>query len=361
MKGRVWILGGTGQVGAHVARLLEADGAGIVTVSRRGSAGYEHVAADLSAQDTHLPFEAGDRVINLTEATGAAIMRSAIRLGAVLIETSATPEYMLSFRDLARREGGPGMLLDCVGVAPGLTNLMAHELRRLHPDLRRLHIGAELGLGAHAGPAAMRWFYESLGTRLSVRRDGRMTEIATGRLVRRFPFADGKPDRIALNFPFVEQRILAEEFGPSVETVQVFLGISPPWVTHLLRCALRLGFGGLGARFARPLARATLAGPTLGEATTRIVVCGSDSRGHRIVPLRLETGEPSIATAAVIAAAAGRARPSPGRSISSIADCLTLDDAVRAIRNLLPETRLTSADREAVTTAGGACDRSGST
>ena len=351
MMGRVYILGGTGKVGTYLMRTLASEAAEILTVSRRatGPDGQSrHISLDLATSGAVIPVRPGDVVINLTEATSLGIVTLALRSGANFIETSATPEYVLSLRRAALQAEAPGLLVDCVGVAPGLTNLMAHELVGANPTLRRLFIGGELGLGEHAGLAATKWFFESLGTRSLGKVDGVYKELTTGSVARRFPFTADRPERLALNFPFIEQRILAEEFDDSVDTVLTFLAFSPPWVTHLLRHLLRLKIGGIDGRHAAWLSKIMLAGPSIGETTTRIAVFGEDSAGRPIGPIRLETGDQSRATAAMTGAVARLASTSFPAPVSTVCDWLSLDDAVRTIRESIPQTRL-SVERTAPT------------
>lgn len=340
---RYWLLGGTGKVGTKVANLLSRVSDEIITVSRRKSRNEHsrhHVQADLSEPTTRLDFGPQDRVINLSEATGTQIVKSAVETGAIFIETAATPTYVLGNRNTVRELDGPGHLLDCVGVAPGLTNLMARTLMRDQPNTEKLSIAVELGLGDHAGPAATKWFFESLGARYSARTNGRWTDTRTADFTRKVPFVENRPARIALNFPFVEQSILAQEFEENTDTVSSLLALSPPWITRVLWIALRLGFGGFLSRQAATLTKLALVGPSFGETTTRIVLSGFDRHARPTGLLRLETGAQSRATAVTIAAVAQATPPEAPSRISTIADWLTLDAAVDALGLEFPQTRL---------------------
>lgn len=70
MTRRVWLLGGTGNVGGHVAYMLASEGLEVATVSRRSADRdwpFPHVSLDLAVSDTVLPVRAGDVVVNLTD------------------------------------------------------------------------------------------------------------------------------------------------------------------------------------------------------------------------------------------------------------------------------------------------------
>ncbi|KNG94575.1 hypothetical protein [Pseudaestuariivita atlantica] len=349
MARRVWLLGGSGKVGGHVARMLAADGIAVTTVSRRrhnpGSP-HPHVSLDLAAPGTALPLGADDVAINLTEATTTDHVLAILRQGATLLETSATEEYVLPTRDAVRAARPPGTLVDCVGVAPGLTNLMAHELVRTHPGIRHLHIGGELGLGEHAGAAATRWFLDGLGARTAAKVNGTWQEVPTGSFSRKFAFHPDRPARRAIAYPFVEQTLLAEDFNSGIDTVLTYLALSPPWITRLLSAGLRLGAGPVASRRAESLTRFLMRFPPLGETSTRIVVEGEDHAGNR-ASITLETGEQSRATAAIIAATARAVDPMRPAGLTTIVDWLTVDDAVAALKDAHPRTRLarTAVDR----------------
>ena len=358
MTRHVWLLGGTGKVGDHAARLLVAEGLEVTTVSRRSAnpgRSYRHISLDLATPETALPVQVGDIAVNLTEATSTEHILSILQHGAAFLETSATAEYVLPKREAVRVANLPGTLVDCVGVAPGLTNLMAHEMRRAHPNLRHLHIGGELGLGEHAGAAATRWFLASLGAATTAKIDADWQKVPTGFLSQKFPFQKGRSSRLAVGFPFVEQALLAQEFGNDVESVLTYLAFSPPWVTRLLWTALRLGMGPLASRKADGLTRLLLRVPQIGETSTRVVVTGKDDAGHSAW-LRLETGEQSRATAAIVVATTLAFDPARPMSISSIADWLSLDDAVAVLKQTHAQTRMTRSnevERDAVTAKSG--------
>ena len=339
---RIWLLGGTGAVGRKVADFLpQQEVADIFTVSRGPAAtgNLRHVQADLRRPGTPLHFRHGDRVVNLTEHTPPDIAAAAIRQGAVFLDSSASPGYVKALRRLAQETAGPGYLVDCVGTAPGLTNIMARHLAESTPGIRHIDIAVELGMGKHAGPAATEWFLRSLDTAYEVTLDGHRHTLRPGEMPRRFALRPGMRDRLALNFPFAEQSVLAEEL--SGITILSFFALDPPWVTSAAAALLRLRAGALLSRNAERLARAMLRLPAFGPETTRILVRGIGADGLEIGALRLATGDQSTATAALVAAtalAAPTSTPAHGQSFTA-ADFLTLHQAVAILRAVSPGTQ----------------------
>lgn len=346
---RIWVLGGTGAVGQQVSRLLQRQRVDeVVTVSRRAPAtGAQarwprHVQLDLSQPDASLPFRRGDRVINLTERTPPSLVDETVRHGAVFIDSSSSPAYVQTLRRAAVEATGPGYLVDCVGIAPGLTNMMARRVADRHPMTRRLEIAVELGLGKHAGLAATEWVLRSLSQSYDATIDGAAQNLRPGQLRERFPFHTGTPARLAVNFPFVEQSVLAGELSGPCTTVLSFLALDPPWITVALAWLLRWGTGGFLSRNAGQAARLLLRLPTFGATTTRVVVRGFDKDGRKTGELRFVTRDQTDATAAVVAATA-LAAPAPssiGNPTLTAADVLTLEDTVDVIRAVQPEAHL---------------------
>lgn len=348
-KPHIWILGGTGAVGYQVIRMLSPDQVdGVTAVSRhapakRAQTGWtHHMQLDLSQPDVTLPFGMGDRVINLTEQTPASHVTDAIRRGAIIIDSSASLAYVQSLRRAASEAVGPGYLVDCAGLAPGLTNMMAHRLAAGNPTTRHVEIAVELGLGQHAGLAATEWFLRNLSLSYDAIIDARPQVLRPGQLRGRFPFHAGSPDRIAVSFPFAEQSVLAQELPGPCTTVLSYLALDPPWITAALTRLLRWGAGGILSRNADRIARGLLRLPAFGPASTRVIVRGFDCKGRSTGTLRFVTGDQTAATAAVIAATtlAARIQSSPGAKILTAAEILRLDQAVDAIRAAQPEARL---------------------
>lgn len=164
--------------------------------------------------------------------------------------------------------------------------------------------------------------------------------VPTASVSRQFPFQIGRRGRLALGFPFVEQALLAQEFGEDVDTVLTYLAVSPPWVTRLLWAALRLGTGRLASQRADGLARILLRVPPIGGTSTRIVVSAQDDLGV-CEWIRLETGEQGHATAAITVAVAMAVDLTDPAIVSTAADWVSLDDAIVVLKRTYASTSLT--------------------
>lgn len=353
MKTReIILLGGAGDVGMRLSRLLLANtSATITTVSRRaktatGQAGdrLRHVSVDL-AQGEKFDLSANSLVVNLTEATQPDLARQVISSGGCFLETSALPAYLNAITQAAEATKGPGTAILCVGAAPGLTNLLAAEITAKAPDTARIDIGFEMGMGRHYGVAGTEWFLQTAGRPYPVVIDHALKQMAPGQLTRKFAFDQGGPLLSAIGYGFADQTIIAARSDRTLGTVRSFVALDPSWMTRGFLVALRLGLGPAIGRNARRLTRWLRKTPALGHTRTRVVVEGFDGTGQLTGHIRLETGDQADATAAMIFATLVpllEIDAPGGPPVTTITDHLSFDAALTALRQVLPDTNVSA-------------------
>lgn len=344
------LLGGSGDVGSRLEKLLSENTKTVVTtVSRRTKAQADqfsdrvfHVSLDLTG-DMKLAIPADAVVVNLTEATPPELVRQVIATGGCFLETSATPEYLNAIQKAAEGATGPGSAVLCVGVAPGLTNLLAAEIEAKYPKTVQIDIGLEMGLGRHYGAAATEWFLRTAGQIYPATINGRSETFAAGQLKRKFAFREKGRPRHSIGYGFVDQEIIARSAGQQLKTVRSFVALDPPWITRVLAILLAMGLGTVMARYSRRLALGMLRLPAFGRVRTRVIAEGFDVAGHLTGQVRVATGDQAQATAvmilATIQAIMGQCGPDR-RGLTTITDHLSLDAALAALGQLLPETRV---------------------
>lgn len=348
---RVTLLGGRGDVGTRLTRfLLSQTHARITVVSRRdggadgeGGGRVKYRAANVAGPDFAAPVSAGDIFVNLTEATPPALVRQVVKQGGTFIETSATPDYLSAISTTVGNSGGPGQAILCVGVAPGLTNLLVAHTANSYGGIASVDIGLEMGFGRHYGAAATEWFLKTGGKNYPIVLGGVKKSVRPGMLGRRFIFGRGERARPALGYGFAEQVVLAGDRALGLSTVRSFVAIDPPIFTRGLGVLFGLGLGPAIAARAKGLTGAMARMPGFGKTRTRIVVEGRNRNGTFLGGFRLVTGDQADATAAMILATIqallGR---SPGQTpgLTTIADHLVLEQATDVLEALLPATRL---------------------
>lgn len=157
---RVVLLGGTGAVGGPLAELLSDQGLEVVKVSRRGS-----IPLDLQQHPESLRDVSRGAAL-VMNAMGTELPALAQHSLAPFLDISATPSYLLT---LAHAPPPAGVIIG-VGLAPGLTTLLAREVSTGPED--EVDVALILGVGEHHGPAARAWTARLLGATFDSPLDG---------------------------------------------------------------------------------------------------------------------------------------------------------------------------------------------
>lgn len=336
--GNLVILGGAGDVGRRLIRLVSAkDEWTVWAVSRRGQLA-EGTRPNVKAikLDVASPGAAGtlpkDAIfVNLTEATPLGMVAEILESGGTVLDTSATPDYVAGLIKAAA--GKAGCLITGVGTAPGLSTLMGADLAR-DARVQTLRIGLELGMGRHYGQAAAEWFFRTLGEPYDDPVTGRA--VFPGTNPWSFMFAGAKAPRVALDIGFPDTGIFPNERGGQV---QHYLAVAPPFVTRLVAVAQWFGFGRWMAGHAQQLTRLLQRLPPIGPTSTRIAAVAFDREGNEIASHLFEGGDQADLTAAMVLLtieAIGSGHVGQGRS-NSIVDHLDLAQVPNGLRRYLPE------------------------
>ncbi|TDE35005.1 saccharopine dehydrogenase NADP-binding domain-containing protein [Actinomadura sp. 6K520] len=183
---RVVVLGGYGAVGREVAAGLLGHVPEVVVAGRdpakaRTVDGTTPMRIDLRHDDLDLD---ADAVVMCAERENARVAEACLRRGVHYVDVSA------SYEVLSRIEKLDGLAVErnatavlSVGLAPGVTNLLAREFGGADVE-----IGVLVGSGEH-GPSAVEWTLDSLGD-IGESWRMRFPEPYGVRTVHRFPFSD---------------------------------------------------------------------------------------------------------------------------------------------------------------------------
>lgn len=146
-------------------------------------------------------------LVACTEHDNARIAETCLRRGIHYVDVSASHTVLTEIErldDLARRHSAAAVL--SVGLAPGLTNLLAADCARRLDTVRGIDIAVLLGLGERHGRAAVEWTLDTLRARPPHARPQRV----------RFP---GEPrSRTAYPFDFSDQHTLRRTLGTPTTT-----------------------------------------------------------------------------------------------------------------------------------------------
>jgi saccharopine dehydrogenase-like protein len=217
--GQFVVLGGYGAVGRVVAESLGEWFPGRVVVAGRdlgratavaeaSRAGLIARAVDVGDPDAVGRAIADARVVVMcVERANEAVARACLERGVHIVDISASApvlEAIARLDDLATTQNATAAL--SVGVAPGLTNLLARHCVDRLPGARRLDITVLIGLGERHGTAAVQWTVDGLVA--PHRRDTRVARPGRARVS-----LPGFGTRTAYPFPFSDQHTLTETLG----------------------------------------------------------------------------------------------------------------------------------------------------
>ncbi len=165
--------------------------------------------------------------------------RACLGSGVHYVDVSASHAFLTQVERLgvlAERRGATAVL--SVGLAPGLTNLLARRCKDALGDVRALDISVLLGMGEAHGEAAIRWTLENLDKSFMVPDAAGLREVGSLEDPRATVFPGGYGRRTCYRFDFPDQHVVARTL--SVGNVATRLCLDPAWSTRLLallKCA----------------------------------------------------------------------------------------------------------------------------
>ncbi|MFD7256595.1 saccharopine dehydrogenase NADP-binding domain-containing protein [Streptomyces sp. NPDC059874] len=290
--GRVLVVGGYGAVGSTVTSTLaewfpgRVVPAGRDEVKARRLGGVRMDVGDPAGFREVLD-ELGDvSVVALcVEPEDAGLARICLERGIHLVDVGATHrllEEVTSLNELAAGAGATAVL--SVGVAPGLTNLLARRVNDAVGGAERIDLTVLLGAGERHGTDAVRWTVAGLGKPVTAR-------------ARRVPLP-GFGVRTAHPFPFSDQYTLRRTLGVPEVTTRLCLDSRP--LTASLFTLRRTGLL-RGARGARQQQLLTSVFSRVHLGGDRFAVRADAYRGERHATLSLTGKGQSHATGLVAA------------------------------------------------------------
>jgi saccharopine dehydrogenase-like NADP-dependent oxidoreductase len=208
---RALVLGGYGATGAPAVTLLRAGGDHAV-VAGRDPARADQVI-DLRSPD-RAAFTAAlagvDVVVNAAGIEDPALVLAAADRGVAFVDITATTSYVAAVEALAP----PAPVMLSVGLAPGLTNLLAAAVHDAAPA-GAIDIGLAVGAGERHGAAGVAWSFGLIGRRFA--------DPATGALVRNYTRPrrfdlPGLGTRRLYRADFSDQHVLTRDLGVPVRT-----------------------------------------------------------------------------------------------------------------------------------------------
>jgi short subunit dehydrogenase-like uncharacterized protein len=346
---KILIIGGYGNVGRVIARQLASLFPGRVVVAGRNLAsaveaaetigdGAQARAIDIRSPEAATELEEIDLVVVCLDQENVGFAEQCLSRGIHYVDISAHYTFLAKVEqldELARSHGATAIL--SVGVAPGLTNLLAARVVELMDRVDRLDILVELGLGDSHGRAAIEWMLDNLDAEYEVPQNGELQTVRSFDESIELPLPTGSVQR-AYRFNLSDQHVLARTLG--VPSVSTWVSFTSPLFTRLAaRASTSPVAKWLRQPFLRRLAVRSLQNVGVGSDRCAVAVralgIGEDGDDTCIIGV---TGHNEALMTGVVAAETARQlltnTPAPGVYHSE--QVIALDQIVEALERELP-------------------------
>lgn len=251
--GKILVIGGYGHVGHTISITLADQFPGQVIAAGRNFSRAEEFSRTTDGKvlplelDIFSPHSSLDaalegviQVIMCLDQPDTRIVEQIIQRGISYLDITASGDFLTSMEKLnplAKSAGSTGVI--SVGLAPGLTNLLAAHAATRMDEVTCLDIYILLGMGDAHGDAAIQWTLGNILTEFTVWENGQQTIVQS--------FGDGhKTDfpgigkRTAYRFNFPDQRSLPKTQG--IASVSTRLGFDLETVTNTFAFLKQTGF-----------------------------------------------------------------------------------------------------------------------
>ncbi|WP_444904220.1 saccharopine dehydrogenase NADP-binding domain-containing protein [Microbulbifer sp. CnH-101-E] len=350
-SGRVLIVGGYGQVGRSIAERLAVGFPDRVTVAGRNmdkakavaakiGYGTEGRALDIFGSNDPSVLADVSLVIVCLDQTNTRFVEQCLSLGIHYIDITADYTFLSEVEkldNLAKQEGAAAIL--SVGVAPGLTNMLAAHARDQMERTDRIDILLESGLGDRHGQGAIEWILDNLDVSYQVMEGGHTIPVRS--------FGDSTDLRLAgqdqklpaYRYNFSDQHVLSRTLN--VPSVSTWVRYDSRFATWLFAVSSRIGLGRL---LRRPVWRKSVVwlfmNLHMGTDICGISVRAAGRKGSEPAETIVGvTGRKEALMTAIVTAETARQvlsnNPAPGVHHSE--QVIALDPVVTALRNELPD------------------------
>lgn len=242
-KNKIMIIGGHGKVGQYITRELK--NYNLVLAGRSGEKikrflEKQEIQAEICEMNIHnIDFEKMQGVgwvIVCVDQENTKLVEYCDRHGIDYMDVTANSEFIDKIRGLKLL--GLSRILLGIGLAPGLTNLMAEEFVRSYPLAETIDIQLVLGLGERHGDAAIKWTLDNFLKGYHHKNLGYIRPFQLKNTI----VTEGNSLR-TYNFNFVDQHMLNQKYKH--KNFITYLGFDQPNITTLIYGSKKIGLLGL--------------------------------------------------------------------------------------------------------------------
>ena len=252
MRDKVLVVGGYGDVGGKICNLLADQFAGRVIAAGRnmdkGRRFSESTGGKVLAREIDIYREVAEGTLSDVQLCIMALdlkdltfVENCLSQGIGYIDVSATYEQIngiVQLHSLAEQNGATGIV--SVGLAPGLSNLLAKYCTMQMDDTYTMEIGILLGLGEDHGEASIDWVLQNLQKDFTLKVNGKSEQVRSFQSPRGVDFPDHLGRYKAYAFNFSDQYVIAENLR--IPEVRTRLAFESKFVTNLFYQLSRWGF-----------------------------------------------------------------------------------------------------------------------
>lgn len=351
-KDQIWVIGGYGQVGSMVCKVLARAFPGkvwaagtrlekAIEFSRSTGGAVQPLQLDVRKGADPAKLKNVKLVVMCVDQMDTRFVEACAQAGTDYMDISAKGDFLALVEPLHQRmQKGKATAMLSVGLSPGVTNLLVRAAGAHIDEVLEADITVMLGLGEKHGKAAVEWTVDQLNASYHVIENGKPVLVRS--------FTDGKSTdfgpklgkRKAYRFHFSDQHAVARTLG--IPTVSTRLCLDSRFMTGLMSLARNIGMfrllripsirnGAVKAFDRLPGGKEMYAV----KVDVRGKLRGKDVQVEQLLVGRREAD----ATAAVAAAVAERMyRERMPHGVYHVEQCFTLDDIQKELAEPLEVT-----------------------
>lgn len=253
MRDKIMIVGGYGSVGRVITQKLGERFPGRVVVAGRSYKKAEALAQENEQRVIPLEFDLFQNheqspvlnevklVIMCLDQSSTDFVKLCISKGIDYIDITASYDFISKLEGLEEESSqSKSTVVLSVGLAPGITNLLAQFSKAYFDEMERANIFIMLGMGEKHGKAAIEWTVDRLNSEYEVIEKGVSKRVKgyTDGLATKMPENIGT--RKAYRFDFTDQHVLPKSLN--IASVSTRLCFDSALSTGLFAFLKRIGF-----------------------------------------------------------------------------------------------------------------------